>query len=48
MIASQDIHWRRRLTNHLALGTITFFALIVTVPLFLILGTVVKLSLIHI
>ena len=42
MIASQDIHWRRRLTNHLALGTITFFALIVTVPLFLILGTVVK------
>lgn len=42
MTKSQNIHWRRRLTNSLALGTITFFALIVTIPLFLILGTVVK------
>lgn len=42
MTASQNIHWRRRLSNAVALGTITFFALIVTVPLFLILGTVVK------
>ncbi|MGH9633414.1 MAG: phosphate ABC transporter permease PstA [Candidatus Angelobacter sp.] len=32
---------RRRLTNWLALGSITLAALIVTVPLFLILGTVV-------
>lgn len=38
---SQKIHWRRRLTNGLALGSITAAALIVTVPLFLILGTVV-------
>jgi phosphate transport system permease protein len=38
---SQDIHWRRRLTNGLALGSITVGALLVTVPLFLILGTVV-------
>jgi phosphate transport system permease protein len=37
---SQDIHWRRRLSNGLALGSITVGALIVTVPLFLILGTV--------
>lgn len=42
MTKSQNIHWRRRLTNSLALGTITFSALIVTIPLFLILGTVVK------
>ena len=39
---TQNIQWRRRATNWLALGVITFFALIVTVPLFLILGTVVK------
>jgi phosphate transport system permease protein len=39
--AANKIHWRRRLTNALALGLITLFALIVTVPLFLILGTVV-------
>jgi phosphate transport system permease protein len=39
--STNKIHWRRRLTNTLALGTITLFALIVTVPLFLILGTVV-------
>lgn len=38
---SQEIHWRRRLSNGLALGSITVGALIVTVPLFLILGTVV-------
>src|SRR5215472_10525553 len=38
---SQNIHWRRRLSNGLALGSITIGALIVTVPLFLILGTVV-------
>ncbi|HKF23021.1 MAG TPA: phosphate ABC transporter permease PstA [Candidatus Angelobacter sp.] len=38
---TNKIHWRRRLTNGLALGLITFFAMIVTVPLFLILGTVV-------
>jgi phosphate transport system permease protein len=37
----QNIHWRRRLSNGLALGSITVGALIVTVPLFLILGTVV-------
>jgi phosphate transport system permease protein len=39
--SSQTIHWRRRLTNSLALGAITLAALVVTVPLFLILGTVV-------
>jgi phosphate transport system permease protein len=39
--STNRIHWRRRLTNALALGLITLFALIVTVPLFLILGTVV-------
>jgi len=39
--STNKIHWRRRLTNTLALGLITLFALIVTVPLFLILGTVV-------
>src|SRR5579864_7654376 len=39
--ASQTIHWRRRLSNGMALGSITVGALIVTVPLFLILGTVV-------
>ena len=38
---SQYISLRRRLTNGLALGAITLGALIVTVPLFLILGTVV-------
>jgi len=38
---SQHISLRRRLTNGLALGSITLAALIVTVPLFLILGTVV-------
>jgi phosphate transport system permease protein len=38
---TQNIHWRRRLSNGLALGSITVGALIVTVPLFLILGTVV-------
>jgi phosphate transport system permease protein len=38
---SQNIHWRRRLSNGLALGSITLAALVVTVPLFLILGTVV-------
>jgi phosphate transport system permease protein len=37
---SQNIHWRRRLSNGLALGLITATALIVTAPLFLILGTV--------
>jgi len=39
--STNKIHWRRRLTNTIALGLITLFALIVTVPLFLILGTVV-------
>jgi phosphate transport system permease protein len=34
------ISWRRRLSNGTALGLITLAALIVTVPLFLILGTV--------
>jgi phosphate transport system permease protein len=38
---SQNIHWRRRLSNVIALGAFTLAALIVTVPLFLILGTVV-------
>src|SRR5262249_25383037 len=38
---SQTIHWRRRLSNNLALGAITVAALVVTVPLFLILATVV-------
>jgi phosphate transport system permease protein len=37
----QTISLRRKLTNMLALGLITFAALIVTVPLFLILGTVI-------
>lgn len=38
----QNIHWLRRAKNYLALGIITIAALIVTVPLFLILGTVVQ------
>src|SRR5215472_1382351 len=38
---AQTIHWRRRLTNSMALGSIALAALIVTLPLFLILGTVV-------
>src|SRR6516164_3724801 len=38
---AQTIHWRRRLTNSVALGSIALAALIVTLPLFLILGTVV-------
>jgi phosphate transport system permease protein len=37
----QNIHWFRRAKNYAALGVITVAALIVTVPLFLILGTVV-------
>src|SRR3954447_14916063 len=36
-----NISLRRRLTNRLALGSITLAAMIVTVPLFLILGTVI-------
>ncbi|HEX4603372.1 MAG TPA: phosphate ABC transporter permease PstA [Candidatus Angelobacter sp.] len=39
--SSQNISWYRRLSNGLALGLITSAALIVTVPLFLILGTVI-------
>src|SRR5260370_3447743 len=39
--SADNIHWRRRLANGVALGLITLCALIVTVPLFLILGTVV-------
>ena len=39
--SSQNISLYRRLTNGLAIGLISFAALIVTVPLFLILGTVV-------
>src|SRR5215467_3462367 len=38
---SQKVHWRRRLSNSVALGAFTLAALVVTVPLFLILGTVV-------
>src|SRR5215469_13249386 len=38
---AQTIQWRRRLTNSVALGSIGLAALIVTLPLFLILGTVV-------
>ena len=37
----QNIHWFRRAKNFVALGVITVAALIVTVPLFLILGTVI-------
>ncbi len=37
----QNIHWRRRLSNGLALGAFALAALIVTVPLFLILATIV-------
>jgi phosphate transport system permease protein len=40
--AQQNIQWSRRLSNGLALGAITAGALVVTVPLFLILGTVVS------
>src|SRR5260370_2638459 len=40
-LPSRNIHWRRRLSNGLALGAFTLAALIVTVPLFLILATVV-------
>ena len=36
-----NISWSRRLKNHLALGTIATAALIVTAPLFVILGTIV-------
>ena len=39
---SNSISWTRRLSNGVALGAITLAALIVTVPLFLILGTVVR------
>jgi phosphate transport system permease protein len=39
--SSQNISLYRRLTNGVAIGLISFAALIVTVPLFLILGTVV-------
>lgn len=38
---SNNISLRRRFTNNLALGLITAAALVVTVPLFLILGTVI-------
>jgi phosphate transport system permease protein len=38
---SNNISLRRRFTNSLALGSITIAAIIVTIPLFLILGTVV-------
>jgi phosphate transport system permease protein len=37
----QNISLRRRLTNGLALGSIAFAMLLVTIPLFLILGTVI-------
>src|SRR5260370_8320147 len=40
-LPSRNIDWRRRLSNGLALGAFTLAALIVTVPLFLILATVV-------
>ena len=39
--STQNISLRRRLSNGLALGLITLGALVVTVPLFLILGTVI-------
>jgi len=39
--SSQNISFYRRFSSNLALGLITFAALIVTVPLFLILGTVI-------
>jgi phosphate transport system permease protein len=39
---ANTISWNRRLSNAVALGAITVAALIVTVPLFLILGTVVR------
>ena len=38
---ANNISLRRRLTNGLALGSITAAALVVTIPLFLILGTVI-------
>ncbi|HWX54091.1 MAG TPA: phosphate ABC transporter permease PstA [Verrucomicrobiae bacterium] len=40
-LTTHDISWSRRCKNYLALGTITAGALVVTVPLFLILGTVI-------
>src|SRR5260370_28942633 len=40
-LPSRNIHWRRRLSNGLALGAFTLAALIVTMPLFLILATIV-------
>ncbi len=40
-LPSQNIHWRRRLSNGLALGAFALAALIVTVPLFVILATIV-------
>src|SRR5258707_4932475 len=38
---TQNISWPRRFKNHLALGTIATAALIVTAPLFVILGTII-------
>src|SRR5260370_41274497 len=38
-LTSRNIHWRRRLSNGFALGSITLAALILTVPLLLSLGT---------
>jgi len=39
--SNNSVSWRRRFTNQIALGAIALAALLVTVPLFLILGTVI-------
>ncbi|HSK43822.1 MAG TPA: phosphate ABC transporter permease PtsA, partial [Candidatus Binatia bacterium] len=39
--SNRTVSLRRKLTNGLAVGLITLAALVVTVPLFLILGTVI-------
>ncbi|HEV2960939.1 MAG TPA: phosphate ABC transporter permease PstA [Candidatus Angelobacter sp.] len=39
--SAQNIHWRRRLTNGLAVAAVTLAALLVLIPLFAILGTVI-------
>lgn len=38
---SQNVHWRRRLVNALAVGSVSLAALIVMTPLVMILGTVI-------
>jgi phosphate transport system permease protein len=39
--SSQNIHWRRRLTNGLAVAAVSLAAVLVLLPLFAILGTVI-------